>query len=397
MRRDLLTRAALIATVLATSAAWVPAAATAQVPDANGSHELSPTEPGPQTATRKTSPAGAAPQTVARQTPPPAPSSRIAARELPPGSIESQETNPEPPLVAYALELSQTESRSDIAAREIARSNLRAVTFEMSRHPPPSNDECAHTLGASRFAQQYARLATIHDQLGNFEAALEANESALACRPREGSYEAAIASAHLNLDHLAEARAAVERGYVIDPDNPDVREVRARLDFIQERWADATTRFRLEVLEEKYANSPYTDYARCYLWLAQRRAGVRDPKVPEPPRSGSKEQQDRGTHWPAPILDTLRGKLTENDLVNVIREDGDSEEREWLSEALFYVGELRLAEGDAETARRHFASVVNLRVLNFVEYGMARAELQKMRDRDPVARAATVETSTRAR
>ena len=55
--------------------------------------------------------------------------------------------------------------------------------------------------------------------------------------------------------------------------------------------------------------------------------------------------------------------------------------REWLTEALFYVGELRLAEGDTEAARRHFATVINLRVLNFVEYGMARAELKKMRDR----------------
>jgi hypothetical protein len=50
-----------------------------------------------------------------------------------------------------------------------------------------------------------------------------------------------------------------------------------------------------------------------------------------------------------------------------------------------------------ETARRHFASVINLRVLNFVEYGMARAELKKMRDHASVAATATPETGNPAR
>jgi lipoprotein NlpI len=50
-----------------------------------------------------------------------------------------------------------------------------------------------------------------------------------------------------------------------------------------------------------------------------------------------------------------------------------------LTEALFYIGQLRLAEGQREKARRHFAAVVNLKVVYYIEYGMARAELAKMR------------------
>jgi lipoprotein NlpI len=261
--------------------------------------------------------------------------------------------------------------------------NLRAVNFEMSRHPPPSDEDCARTLGASRFAEQYAYLATIQDQLGNFEAVITANTSALACQPRVASYAAAIASAHITLDHIDDARAAVERGYAIDPEDPNVRDVRARLDFIQERWADATAHFRRQAMDERYAGSPLGDYARCYLWLAQRRAGVGDPELPPPPAVAVAvvPADTPRKHWPQQILDTLRGELTEESLVQVIRDTSDRQTREWLTEALFYVGELRLAEGDTETARRHFATVVNLKVLNFVEYGMARAELQKMRDR----------------
>jgi len=94
-------------------------------------------------------------------------------------------------------------------------------------------------------------------------------------------------------------------------------------------------------------------------------------------RKGRKEKA-----LPDPILDLFKGEITEAALVKGIRDEATGDEqREQVIEALYYVGELRLAEGDVETARRHFASVVNLRVLNFVEFGMARAELARMRER----------------
>jgi tetratricopeptide (TPR) repeat protein len=298
------------------------------------------------------------------------------------------------PLVAYAQELGQPESSSGIKELHIATTNLRARTAEMSRHPPPPDEECAHTLGASRFAQQYAQLARIQDELGNFEASIEANRSALACTPRVAVYEVAIASGYLNLGRIAEARAAAERGYAIDAEDRGVRDVRAQLDFIQEHWADATARFRLQVLERTLPED--ADYSRCYLWLSQRRAGVRNPDMPlrEPDPASTTTREKR---WPAPILDTLRGERSEADLVEVIRESGPTVAREWLTEALFYVGERKLAEGDAEAARRHFASAVNLKVLNFVEYGMSRAELDKMREHQVAEDAATSRTGARAR
>lgn len=315
--------------------------------------------------------------------------------QSPPANPSAPGTTHEPPLIAYALELAQSDSRAQDKALYLAQTDLRAITFEMSRHPPPSNEDCAHTLGASRFADQYARLATIQFQLGNLEAVVDANESALACEPRNASYAAEIASAFLTLGRLDEARAAIERGHAIDPEEETVRDVRGRLDFIQERWADATARLRLHVLNEKNSSIEGRDYARCYLWLAQRRAGVRHPEMPPPERFEDTSQAARKKSWPARILDTLRGELTEEDLVRTIREDGEQEEREWLTEALFYVGELRLAEGDTETARRHFASVVNLKQLNLVEYGMARVELKKLRDHGAVADAATAEAQAR--
>jgi tetratricopeptide (TPR) repeat protein len=281
----------------------------------------------------------------------------------------------EPPLVAYSLELIESESK--LPHSEMAE--LRAINFEMSRHPPPKAGDCAHTLGASRFADQYARLASIQFALGDYQASIDADEWALACTPRDASLHASIASANLSLGRITEARAAIERGYAIDRDNSSVQDVRARIDFLQERWADATARFRLEIVSGEARD--FADYDACFLWLAQRRAGVLHPDLPPPP-ADDEELNTRKKRWPTPILALLKGELTEAALVQAIRDDAaGNEPRERLTEALYYVGELRLAEGDVETARKHFASVRNLRVLNFVEFGMARAELARMRER----------------
>jgi tetratricopeptide (TPR) repeat protein len=268
----------------------------------------------------------------------------------------------------------------------------------MSRHPPPPDADCAHTLGAQRFAELYARLAYLHEELGDFEAMIQANKSAIACEPRVGAYHASIAHAYLTLGQIAEARAAAERANAISPDDVGVRNIRARIDFVQEHWADAIARFRVEAVEPS-SRDVYGDYSRCYLWLAQRRAGVRHPELPLRAASENEKSPDAApydpTNWPGPILETLQGRRSEADLAQAIRDDRSNQTRERLTEALYYVGELRLAEGDVESARRHFASVVNLRVLNFVEYGMARAELARLRK--PVAEAATRGTSAPSR
>jgi tetratricopeptide (TPR) repeat protein len=276
-----------------------------------------------------------------------------------------------PPLVAFAQEISAT----DPGGVQYTDRALKAATHELNRHPPPPGTDCAQTLGASRFAEQYDTLASVHSEAGEFEDAIKAKEAALNCMPREASFYADIAALNLNMGRIAAARAALERGFAIDPDGGALSDVRARVDFLEERWADATAQFRLRVISEGSAD--HADYYECLFWLAQRRAGVLQPElVPH-------KDDEKRTRWPMPILDTLKGDLTEAQLVETIRDDSNGDTRRaWLTEALYYVGELRLAEGHVETARQHFASVVNLRKLDYVEYGMARAELARLRERN---------------
>jgi tetratricopeptide (TPR) repeat protein len=291
---------------------------------------------------------------------------------------ETADPSKDSPLIAYVLQLPPAKEYN----LELSYRRLKAALFEMDHRPPPPGPECSHTLGAERFSDQYIQVATSHEEMGDLDAAMEATNAALACTPRDASLYLTIANLHLLQGRVDQARAALLRGANIDPDDRDIDAMRARIDFIQQHWADAAARFRAVMTEESGGLNPYW---QLFYWLSQRRAGVRTPELPQPPPRAKHDadeeadEDDDHVHWPAPVLATVKGEQTEAQLVELIRDSRwESSRRQWLTEALYYVGELRLAEGEPELARRYFAAVVILKVSDYVEYGMARAELARM-------------------
>ncbi len=143
--------------------------------------------------------------------------------------------------------------------------------------------------------------------------------------------------------------------------------------FIGERWPEAIEELR--GLIARTVDVERATYWECFLWLAQRRSGLTSPE------DYAAELTDE---WPRPILELLRGALTEEDVLDVVEDEGnENRQRQKLSEALYYVGQARLANGDAESARLYFTATVNLKVMFFLEHHLALAELAKMRDQSP--------------
>lgn len=284
---------------------------------------------------------------------------------------QEDESRTDTPLFDYALE-------QPSASAPFAGSLDKLIaqhTSEIERNPPPESD-CAQTLGASRFAAMYEDLAIALANAGDYTGAIDAHEKALACTPRAIPVHAALAADLLHAGRYAEARAAAQRAAAIR--RTDVAELRpldtvlVQLDFIDERWAESVARLRAMAASEPDAER--ATYWQILLWLAQRRAGVRDPELAE----RASEHEHSG--WPVPILDFLKGTLTEDEVLESITEErNDRRRREMLVEALYYVGQARLASGQTEIARRYFAAAVNLKVLYFIEHHLALAEVAKLR------------------
>ncbi|HVY80676.1 MAG TPA: hypothetical protein VG994_06820 [Steroidobacteraceae bacterium] len=297
-----------------------------------------------------------------------------------PAKAADDDAGSDTPLFDYAIE----QPTHTQPFNEFVRKQIAAIEGEMARHPPPPDEDCARTLGASRFARQYSDLGIARANAGEYDAAVATLQKAVACAPRVPEYYGQLAAELMHVGRLAEARAAVQRGLALGerPEAEDALEsLLMQLDFIDERWADTVARLRAMIATE--SDDERAAYYQCFLWLAQRRAGVRQPELAKRAEYGQ---------WPAILLRALKGTATEAQVLNEVKaQKKEQRRREVLVEALYYVGQLRLANGERETARRYFAAAVNLKVPYFIEHDMALAEIAKMRERSAEAPSAVVE------
>jgi lipoprotein NlpI len=239
----------------------------------------------------------------------------------------------------------------------------------------PADEDCAASIGAPRFAELHASVATTLNADGDLPGAAAAYRRALACRPRNGDLYAALGGVLFDARDYAGARAATEAALALDARSVSTIRLAANLDFIDERWADAISRFRYVAASDP--DRVRAGYGQLMYWLAQARAGIAHPVwVTRTPGEG----------WPQPLLLYLRGEYTEEELIVPINEGDDDDNNqpntstdERLAEALYYIGQAHWARGDPKAALDYFTALVNLRVTYFLEHGLAIAEIAKLR------------------
>jgi lipoprotein NlpI len=252
--------------------------------------------------------------------------------------------------------------------------SVTQVLHEVEQAKMPKPAECAGSIGAERYAALYMALGSARNDEGDAAGAAAEFRKALECRPRDAEILSALSAATFDARDFAGARAAIEASLAIDPRSVNANRNAGNLDFVEERWADAIARFRYVAASDE--DRVRASYGQLMYWLAQRRGGIARPEfVTRTPGEG----------WPQPLLLYMRGKYTEAELVVPIRA-GDDESNtqpdtntdERLCEALYYVGEEYWARGHPEVARDYFAAVVNIKVVAFLEHGLALAEIQKL-------------------
>jgi tetratricopeptide (TPR) repeat protein len=263
-----------------------------------------------------------------------------------------------------------------------SRSALVAAEHAVRQADMPRSD-CARTLGAARFAGLWSTLAEARSNRADHRGAVSAFRRALECQPRDVSALTALAAELKWARELTEARTLLERALTIAPQSTGVRRQLGEIDFIEQRWADALAHYRFAITRGEATQDSL--YAEVMFHLAQRRAGIARPEVPARPKKpradedSDEDAEEDAAEWPTPILEALRGTRTEASLLEAAQDDSSyPSPQERLCEALFYIGQERLARGETETARRYFAAVVNTRVLYFVEHHLALMELQRI-------------------
>lgn len=298
----------------------------------------------------------------------------------------AQDRTPKPPGTYPLLELArQREAQRLREAREnekyAAPTGFEYLDLKQALHAReqarvPPDAECAGSVGAARHADLHIDVATARAIGGDYPGAAADYRRALACRPRDADILDALGGVLFDARDLRGARAANDESLALDPRSVSSNRLAGNLDYVEERWADAIARFRYVAASD--ADRVRAGYGQLMFWLAQLRGGIANPEfVARMPGEG----------WPQPLLLYMRGEYTEAELIARINE-GDSPENtqpntstdERLCEALFYVGEEYWARGQPEVARQYFAALVNIRVLYFLEHGLAMAEIAKLQE-----------------
>jgi lipoprotein NlpI len=256
-------------------------------------------------------------------------------------------------------------------------SDLREAQHQLQQAHVPDSENCAGSLGAIRFAYLHASVGFARASDGDYVGAAADYRRALACRPRDAELLGALASALFDARDFRGAREANDAALGIDPRSVSANRLAGNLDYVEERWADAIARFRYVAASDE--DRVRAGYGQLMYWLAQRRGGIAKPEfVVRTPGEG----------WPQPLLLYMRGEYAEAELIKPINE-GDSDSNvqpntstdERLCEALFYVGEDYWARGRPDVARDYFAALVNIKVIYFLEHGLALAEIAKLREK----------------
>ena len=292
---------------------------------------------------------------------------------LPAAGVAADARTTDHPLLDLARELQKTR-KPDLRVAPGAP-ELRQAEHALAQAKAPADAECAGSIGAPRFADLHADLAAARTGQGDFAGAAQAYRSALACRPRDHQLLAALAGVLFDARDYAASREAINASLAIAPRAVNSNRMAGNIDFVEERWADATARFRYVASSDP--DRVQAGYGQLMYWLSQMRAGVAKPEYIE---------RTPGDGWPQPLLLYMRGQYTETELTVPVRE-GDDEDNpqpntstdERLCEALFYVGEAYWARGQLDVARDYFAALVNIKVIYFLEHGLALAEIAKLR------------------
>ena len=294
---------------------------------------------------------------------------------LPGSPLLAAEDSSDRPLLALARELQETR-KLDRRVTPGAPALRQAEHALEQAHAPP-DEECASRLGATRFADLHVDVGSARVGQGDFPGAASAYRNAHACRPRDAQILAALSGVLFDARDYAGAREAIVASLAIEPRAVNANRLAGNIDFVAERWADAVSRFRYVAASDP--DRIQAGYGQLMLWLSQMRAGVAKPEYVE---------RTPGEGWPQPLLLYLRGEYTEEELITPVKEGDDdfnsqpnTSTDERLCEALFYVGEAYWARGKPAVARDYFAALVNIKVIYFLEHGIALAEIAKLRER----------------
>jgi tetratricopeptide (TPR) repeat protein len=217
----------------------------------------------------------------------------------------------------------------------------------------------------------------VKQALGDWDSALVDFDRAVELEPKDAhAYynRAFIRRAKGNLDGaLADYDKAIE----LNPKETNVYYDRGVACYDKRDWSDALSDFRKAIASKPPVSKLATveDYSRIRIWMVRAKLDERDAATSELKQYLLARIIGKPGDWPSTIIRLLTGDVSEKDFWMVAGGGNEQQMRNQRCEACFYVGTLRLIDGDKSTAADYFTKCLETGAKSLHEYHSAVAEL----------------------
>lgn len=260
-------------------------------------------------------------------------------------------------LLNEEIQQGRVKARSAVQVDSHYKLRLLGEQLAGGRLAPPLR---AQALVARGMAQD--NLGRLDEARADFDAALALDAESLA----------ALNAAAVNAQGRGDAARAVELATHVlarQPRDGQALHSRALAHYFSGRWDAARADLEAALADRSAVRR---GYPLLWLALATRRAGGElAPLLQKYPR------EQWPTEWPRPVLDTLLGSAPVETMLQAARTGKQMAEQQ--TEALYYLGERFAIEGEAAKAREHWKRVIDLGIVEYVEYQAARRRLAEPR------------------
>jgi rhomboid protease GluP len=183
---------------------------------------------------------------------------------------------------------------------------------------------------------------------------------------RGGHY--ALGDTYMKKGRYDEAVASFTNAIDIDPGFAGAYSHRANAYFYQARFTEAEKDY------EKYLSiKPEHKYYKLMLYLSRERAG-KDGRTILAEQVKPMDLDD----WPGPVFSLYLGRAAPEEVLEATGDNDKKVQGERQCEAFFYLGQYYLLRGEKEKAVEMFRRAIDTGVTDFIEYGGARAELERL-------------------
>ncbi len=236
-----------------------------------------------------------------------------------------------------------------------------------------------------KYTRAYENRGFIKSTKGDLDGAISDYNRAIELDPKNArSYDGRSFVKRIEGD-LDGAISDYDRAIELNPKDAHAYYGRGVARYDRRDWSTALSDFRKASTFKPAALKSETvpDYSRFGVWMARTKLGERDEATSELKQYLLVRTIGKPNDWPSTIARFLTGDVSENDFLKAAESGDEKQTRNQRCEAYFYVGTLRLINGDKSTAADYFKKCLDTGVKDFYEYRSAAAELQFLKSELP--------------